>query len=187
MFLPKPVYICAVYLQLVWIIVWIKSILLSLQKHTHTHSQLLPYPSHVAMPRSIFISMVNVIHRYVKNVTPFYCYSSKWGGSLKSAFFYVVQLFVSMTIFMQVQCHVHSVNNHGIFHLYFCCCFSTYHYLVLLLVQNHPSSWPFLEAVDGTQAPQYYDIVKFPMGMYVHNRFYFCFTPNYPFVNCINW
>lgn len=51
------------------------------------------------------------------------------------------------------------------------CCF---------LSQNHPSSWPFRKPVDRDEVPDYYDVIRFPMGAV--NK-----TP-YPFIyHVLNW
>ena len=34
------------------------------------------------------------------------------------------------------------------------------------VLQTHPSAWPFIKPVDKTEAPDYYDHIKFPMGRY---------------------
>lgn len=33
------------------------------------------------------------------------------------------------------------------------------------LLQAHKSAWPFMEPVDPTEAPDYYKVIKEPMGM----------------------
>lgn len=35
---------------------------------------------------------------------------------------------------------------------------------VLNSVKNHPASWPFRQPVDKSDAPDYYDYIKYPMG-----------------------
>lgn len=41
---------------------------------------------------------------------------------------------------------------------------------LLKLIQSHKSAWPFLEPVDPAEAPNYYRVVKEPMG----KCFYIC-------------
>lgn len=38
---------------------------------------------------------------------------------------------------------------------------------VLSAIQNHASAWPFLKPVGRTEVPDYYDVIKYPMGMLV--------------------
>lgn len=39
-------------------------------------------------------------------------------------------------------------------------------------LQENQNSWPFLEPVSEDQAPEYYKLIKFPMGRYyIHNWF----------------
>lgn len=33
------------------------------------------------------------------------------------------------------------------------------------LFQTHKSAWPFMEPVDPNEAPDYYKVIKEPMGM----------------------
>lgn len=35
----------------------------------------------------------------------------------------------------------------------------------LFFFQAHKSAWPFMEPVDPTEAPDYYKVIKEPMGM----------------------
>lgn len=38
-------------------------------------------------------------------------------------------------------------------------------YLILfLLFKSHQSAWPFMEPVKRTEAPGYYEVIRFPMG-----------------------
>ena len=34
----------------------------------------------------------------------------------------------------------------------------------IFFLQSHASAWPFLKPVDKSEAPDYYDHIKFPMG-----------------------
>lgn len=34
---------------------------------------------------------------------------------------------------------------------------------------EHPDAWPFKEPVDAREVPDYYDIIKDPMGKYARN------------------
>ncbi|KAK2146841.1 hypothetical protein LSH36_582g02006 [Paralvinella palmiformis] len=54
---------------------------------------------------------------------------------------------------------------------------------VLQQIKTHPSAWPFIKPVDKTEAPDYYDHIKFPMDLktmserlknryYVHKRIF---------------
>jgi histone acetyltransferase len=36
---------------------------------------------------------------------------------------------------------------------------------VLDKIKNHPSAWPFLKPVDRREVPDYYDVIKDPLGM----------------------
>jgi nucleosome-remodeling factor subunit BPTF len=36
----------------------------------------------------------------------------------------------------------------------------------LHLFQTHKSAWPFMEPVDPNEAPDYYKVIKEPMGMW---------------------
>ena len=36
-----------------------------------------------------------------------------------------------------------------------------------MFVQTHKMSWPFLEPVDPAEVPDYYTVVKEPMGDYI--------------------
>ena len=36
----------------------------------------------------------------------------------------------------------------------------------VFLFQNHASAWPFMKAVEITDAPDYYQHIKYPMGRY---------------------
>lgn len=38
--------------------------------------------------------------------------------------------------------------------------------LTFLYFQAHKSAWPFVEPVDPTEAPDYYKVIKEPMGKY---------------------
>lgn len=33
-----------------------------------------------------------------------------------------------------------------------------------LCPQTHPSAWPFMEPVKKSEAPDYYEIIRFPIG-----------------------
>ena len=35
---------------------------------------------------------------------------------------------------------------------------------IILIFQQHSSAWPFTKPVDKTEAPDYYEHIKFPMG-----------------------
>lgn len=38
-------------------------------------------------------------------------------------------------------------------------------YLILfILFKSHQSAWPFMEPVKRTEAPGYYEVIRFPMG-----------------------
>ncbi len=45
--------------------------------------------------------------------------------------------------------------------------------IVIMTFQVHKMSWPFLEPVDPTQVPDYYKIIKEPMGVYSNILPYF--------------
>lgn len=32
--------------------------------------------------------------------------------------------------------------------------------------QSHPDAWPFMEPVKKSEAPDYYEIIRFPIGQY---------------------
>lgn len=36
--------------------------------------------------------------------------------------------------------------------------------MIVLFLQNHASAWPFQRPVEMTEAPDYYDHIKYPMG-----------------------
>jgi nucleosome-remodeling factor subunit BPTF len=40
---------------------------------------------------------------------------------------------------------------------------------LLKQIQSHKSAWPFLDPVDAAEAPNYYKVIKEPMGTYLHN------------------
>lgn len=40
-----------------------------------------------------------------------------------------------------------------------------------LSLQLHKSAWPFMEPVDPTEAPDYYKVIKEPMGKYYFLHF----------------
>ena len=33
-----------------------------------------------------------------------------------------------------------------------------------LSLQSHPSAWPFMEPVKKSEAPDYYEVIRFPIG-----------------------
>lgn len=43
------------------------------------------------------------------------------------------------------------------------------HSIRIDLLQSHKSAWPFMEAVDHNEAPDYYILIKDPMGTYYRN------------------
>lgn len=36
-------------------------------------------------------------------------------------------------------------------------------------MQDHPDAWPFKDPVDAREVPDYYDIIRDPMGNNYHN------------------
>lgn len=38
--------------------------------------------------------------------------------------------------------------------------------IINLNIQAHKSAWPFMEPVDPNEAPDYYKVIKEPMGKY---------------------
>lgn len=40
--------------------------------------------------------------------------------------------------------------------------------ILLSEIQNHPSAWPFVQPVNRDEVPDYYEVIKEPMGNYVH-------------------
>ena len=36
--------------------------------------------------------------------------------------------------------------------------------IYLFFLQNHASAWPFMKAVEVSDAPDYYEYIKYPMG-----------------------
>lgn len=40
------------------------------------------------------------------------------------------------------------------------------HIYVTYLFKAHKSAWPFMEPVDPNEAPDYYKVIKEPMGKY---------------------
>lgn len=42
--------------------------------------------------------------------------------------------------------------------------FGDFYELIELLLKAHKSAWPFMEPVDPTEAPDYYRVIKEPMG-----------------------
>lgn len=39
-----------------------------------------------------------------------------------------------------------------------------YLYILSCVLQSHKSAWPFMEPVDPEEAPDYYKVIKEPMG-----------------------
>lgn len=39
-------------------------------------------------------------------------------------------------------------------------------------MRNYTHAWPFLEAVDAEEVADYYEIIKEPMGRYIHVHMY---------------
>jgi len=50
---------------------------------------------------------------------------------------------------------------------------STNMLLLLLLLQSHKMSWPFLEAVNPKEVPEYYRVIKEPMGGCLDHPFHY--------------
>ena len=44
--------------------------------------------------------------------------------------------------------------------------FHDYNEILFVIFQSHKSAWPFLDPVDASEVPDYYDVVKEPMGKY---------------------
>ena len=36
------------------------------------------------------------------------------------------------------------------------------------LFQSHPNAWPFQKPVEKDSVPDYYDLIKYPMGQYCY-------------------
>ena len=36
--------------------------------------------------------------------------------------------------------------------------------IIICCSQNHASAWPFLDPVPREEVPDYYDVIKYPMG-----------------------
>ena len=52
-----------------------------------------------------------------------------------------------------------------------------YYLYYFLLFKNHPNAWPFMEPVKRTEAPGYYEVIRFPMDLKtmserLRNRYY---------------
>lgn len=45
-----------------------------------------------------------------------------------------------------------------------CCCNNQLSKYLVCSFQSHASSWPFLKPVDKSEAPDYYEHIKYPMG-----------------------
>lgn len=43
-------------------------------------------------------------------------------------------------------------------------------------MRNYTHAWPFLEAVDAEEVADYYEIIKEPMGRYIHVQIYDIWT-----------
>jgi hypothetical protein len=48
---------------------------------------------------------------------------------------------------------------------------------VLRKIKDHPSAWPFLQPVDASEVPDYYEIIKDPIGMLFLSSFLFLSSP----------
>jgi nucleosome-remodeling factor subunit BPTF len=40
----------------------------------------------------------------------------------------------------------------------------------MVTLQSHKMAWPFLEPVDPSEVPDYYAVIKDPMGKYAHPK-----------------
>lgn len=42
-----------------------------------------------------------------------------------------------------------------------------YSFVCVCVLQTHPDAWPFMEPVKKSEAPDYYEIIRFPIGQFV--------------------
>lgn len=54
-------------------------------------------------------------------------------------------------------------------------------------MHDHPDAWPFKEPVDARDVPDYYDIIKDPMGKIWINYFYFVVYSLRPYIAINLW